>query len=64
MIRDDPPDMRTLSVGLTTLHRPVRHEWHLLMAAATVTLLPTLLISPWRSATFVEGIARPALGGR
>jgi multiple sugar transport system permease protein len=58
------PDMRTLSVGLTLFNGQYGTEWHLLMAAATVTLLPTLVIFAVAQRYFVEGIAFTGFGGR
>jgi multiple sugar transport system permease protein len=38
------PEMRSLSVGLSLFNGQYGTEWHLLVAAATVTPLPTQLI--------------------
>jgi len=64
LIATTSPDMRTLSVGLTLFTGQYGTEWHLLMAAATVTLLPTLLIFAVAQRYFVEGIALTGFGGR
>jgi len=58
------PEMRTLPVGLTLFNGQYGTEWHLLMAAATVTLLPTLLIFGVDQRYFVEGVALTGFGGR
>jgi multiple sugar transport system permease protein len=58
------PEMRTLSVGLSLFNGQYGTEWHLLMAAATVTLLPTLLIFAVAQRYFVAGIALTGFGGR
>jgi multiple sugar transport system permease protein len=58
------PEMRTLSVGLSLFNGQYGTEWHLLMAAATVTLLPTLLIFAFAQRYFVQGIALTGFGGR
>jgi multiple sugar transport system permease protein len=64
LIATTSPDMRVLSVGLTLFTGQYGTEWHLLMAAATVTLLPTLLIFAFAQRYFIEGIALTGFGGR
>jgi multiple sugar transport system permease protein len=58
------PEMRTLSVGLTLFTGQYGTEWNLLMAAATVTLLPTLVLFAVAQRYFVAGIALSGFGGR
>lgn len=64
LIATTTPDMRVLSVGLTLFTGQYGTEWHLLMAAATVTLLPTLLVFVLAQRYFVQGIALTGFGGR
>jgi multiple sugar transport system permease protein len=64
LIATTSPEMRTLSVGLSLFTGQYGTEWHLLMAAATVTLVPTLVIFAFAQRYFVEGIAMSGFGGR
>jgi len=64
LIATTSPDMRTLSVGLSLFTGQYGTQWHLLMAAATVTLLPTLLLFIFTQRYFVQGIALTGFGGR
>lgn len=57
-------DMRTVSVGLTLFIGQYGTEWHLMMAAATVTLLPVLLVFAVAQRYYIEGIATTGFGGR
>ncbi|MDQ6670745.1 MAG: carbohydrate ABC transporter permease [Chloroflexota bacterium] len=57
-------DMRTVSVGLTLFVGQYGTEWHLMMAAATVTLLPVLLVFAVAQRYYIEGIATTGFGGR
>lgn len=57
-------DMRTVSVGLTLFIGQYGTEWHLMMAAATVTLLPVLLVFALAQRHYIEGIAMTGFGGR
>jgi multiple sugar transport system permease protein len=58
------PEMRTLPVGLSQFTGQYGTEWHLLMAASTATLLPTLLVFFAAQRHFVRGIALTGFGGR
>ena len=57
-------DMRTVSVGLTLFIGQYGTEWHLMMAAATVTLVPVLLVFALAQRHYIEGIAMTGFGGR
>lgn len=64
LIATTSPEMRVLSVGLSLFTGQYGTEWHLLMAAATVTLLPTLVVFGLAQRYFVKGIALTGFGGR
>jgi multiple sugar transport system permease protein len=64
LIATSSPDMRTVSVGLTLFIGQYGTEWHLLMAAASVTLLPTLVVFALAQRHYIEGIALTGFGGR
>jgi multiple sugar transport system permease protein len=64
LIATTSPDMRTLPVGLSQFTGQYGTEWHLLMAASTATLLPTLLVFFAAQRHFVQGIALTGFGGR
>jgi multiple sugar transport system permease protein len=64
LIATSSPDMRTVSVGLTLFIGQYGTEWHLLMAAASVTLLPTLVVFTLAQRHYIEGIALTGFGGR
>jgi multiple sugar transport system permease protein len=57
-------DMRTVSVGLTLFIGQYGTEWHLMMAAATVTLLPVLLVFALAQRYYIQGITMTGFGGR
>jgi multiple sugar transport system permease protein len=57
-------EMRTVAVGLTLFTGQYGTEWHLLMAAATVTILPSLIIFALAQRYYIEGIALSGFGGR
>lgn len=64
LIATNSIEMRTVAVGLTLFVGEYGTEWHLLMAAATVTLLPTLLVFVFAQRYYIEGIALTGFGGR
>ncbi|MFE4457357.1 carbohydrate ABC transporter permease [Nocardia tengchongensis] len=57
-------DYATATLGLVRLQGQYSTNWPLLMAAATVILLPLLLIYALAQRAFVRGIALSGLGGR
>jgi len=64
LIATTSPEMRTLPVGLSQFTGQYGTEWHLLMAASTATLLPTLAVFFAAQQHFVRGIALTGFGGR
>jgi len=64
LIATTSPEMRTLPVGLSLFTGQYGTEWHLLMAASTATLLPTLVVFFAAQQHFVRGIALTGFGGR
>ncbi|MEV6767187.1 carbohydrate ABC transporter permease [Nocardia sp. NPDC051030] len=54
----------TATLGLIRLQGQYNTDWPLLMAAATILLLPLLLIYALAQRAFVRGIAMSGLGGR
>ena len=50
--------MRTIQVGLSNFLNSEQNEFHLLMAAATFTILPIIVIYFFAQRQFVEGIAK------
>jgi multiple sugar transport system permease protein len=57
-------EMRTVAVGLTLFTGQYGTEWHLLMAASTVTIIPSLIIFAFAQRYYIEGIALSGFGGR
>ena len=56
--------MRTVSVGLSLFQGQYATEWHLMMAAATIALLPTLAVFVLAQRQFIQGVALTGMGGR
>ncbi len=57
------PDMRTVPVGLTAFATDAGQHYNLWMAAATLALLPVVILFLAAQKQFVEGIARTGLKG-
>ena len=64
LIVTSSPEMRVVSVGLTLFMGQYGTEWNLLMAAATVTVLPTIAVFVLAQRCFVQGIALSGFGSR
>ncbi len=56
-------DMYTLSLGLQQFQGMYNAQWHLMMAAATVIVAPTIIVFFLGQRYFVEGIALTGLKG-
>ena len=55
--------MRTLPVGLATLHGQFQSEWSLSCAAAFISLLPALILYVFLQKYFVQGVAMSGVKG-
>ncbi|MDX2176481.1 MAG: carbohydrate ABC transporter permease [Candidatus Sumerlaeia bacterium] len=55
------PDMRTLMVGLQAFSEDAGTNFHLLMTAATMAILPVVILFFFLQRFFIEGIARTGL---
>jgi multiple sugar transport system permease protein len=64
LIATNQQPMRTVAVGLSLFMGQYGTEWHLLMAAATVSLLPVLVLFLLAQRYFIEGVALTGFGGR
>jgi len=61
LIVTNDPKYRTLTVGLQAFSSDVGTLYNLLMAAATFTILPVVIIFLFTQRYFVRGIARTGL---
>jgi len=57
-------EMRTLPVGLSYFQSRYAIQWHLLMAGATIALVPVLVIFLLGQRYFIRGITLTGMGGR
>lgn len=57
-------DMFTVPIGLNAFLGQQGNQWHLLMAAATISMLPTAIVVLLLQRHLVRGIAMSGLGGR
>jgi len=64
LIYTNSKDLRTVAVGLWLLQSDYRTPWNLLMAGATETLLPVLIIFFTFQRYFIRGIALTGMAGR
>ena len=62
LIMTNSTNMRTLPVGLTYFTLEFSTRYHLLMAAATMAILPVALVYFIAQRHFIQGIARTGLG--
>ena len=64
MIYLNSPEKKTLGVGLRYFQSQWGTEWALMMAAATIMIVPVLIVFFCTQRYFVKGIALSGLGGR
>jgi len=64
MIYLNSPEKKTLAVGLRYFQSQWGTEWALMMAAATIMIVPVLIVFFFTQRFFVKGIALSGLGGR
>lgn len=55
------PEMRTLMVGLQTFNEEMRQQYHLLMAASTIAIMPVVVLFFFLQRFFIQGIARAGI---
>ncbi|MFZ5814086.1 MAG: carbohydrate ABC transporter permease [Bacillota bacterium] len=63
LIVTNSPEMRTVPVGLTALMQDEGPQYHLLMAAATLALIPVLGVFLAAQKQFLESVAKSGLKG-
>ena len=56
--------MKTLSIGLSYFQGMYGTEWHLMMAAAAIVIVPTVIVFAFLQRYLVEGITLSGMGGR
>lgn len=61
LIVTSKPEMRTLMVGLQMFNQEAGSDFHLLMAASTLAILPIVILFFFLQRFFIEGIARSGL---
>jgi multiple sugar transport system permease protein len=64
LVITQPPEMRTIPIGLSSSQGQYSTEWHLLMAGSVVALLPVLCLYILGQNWFVRGITLSGIGGR
>lgn len=63
LIVTNRPEMRTVPVGLARFTTDVGTEFHLLMAASAMAMLPILILFLIAQKQFIQGIARTGIKG-
>nr|WP_127015549.1 carbohydrate ABC transporter permease [Anoxybacter fermentans] len=63
LIVTNTPEMRTVPVGLSFFSSDVGTDYHLLMAASTLALMPILILFFFLQKQFIQGITRSGLKG-
>ncbi len=63
LIMTNSPEMRTLMVGLQNFSQDAGSDYHLLMAASTMAILPIVILFFFLQKFFIAGIARTGLKG-
>jgi multiple sugar transport system permease protein len=61
LIMTTSPEMRTLMVGLQTFNSEAGDDFHLLMAASSLAIVPIVIIFFFLQRYFIQGIARTGL---
>jgi multiple sugar transport system permease protein len=64
LIITNTDEMKTLSVGLRMFQGVYSTEWHFMMAASSIAVVPTLILFAFLQRYLVEGITLSGLGGR
>jgi multiple sugar transport system permease protein len=64
LIITNTDEMKTLSVGLRMFQGVYSTEWHYMMAASSIAVVPTLILFAFLQRYLVEGITLSGLGGR
>lgn len=64
LIVSNSDSTKLLSVGLRAFQGQYGTEWHLMMAAAAITIIPTLLVFSFLQRYLAEGITISGMGGR
>lgn len=64
LIMTNSEKMRVLSVGLQAFQLQHGTEWHLMMAAAAITIIPSIIVFVFLQRHLEEGITLSGMGGR
>lgn len=64
LIITNSEEMKTLSVGLQMFQGIYGTEWHLMMAAAAIVIIPTTMVFAFFQRYLIEGITLTGMGGR